>query len=46
MIRFLGKRLGVPSRAVSLAREDTGHDKLLRIEGVALVDVERLADPG
>jgi uncharacterized protein (TIGR00251 family) len=43
LIRFLGKRLGVPPRAVSLVRGDTGRDKLLRIEGVALADVERLA---
>ena len=45
LIRFLGKRLGVPPRAVSLVRGDTGRDKLLRIEGVALRDVERLARP-
>ncbi len=43
LLRFLGKRLGVPPRAVSLVRGDTGRDKLLRIEGVALADVERLA---
>ena len=43
LIRFLGKQLGVPPRAVSLVRGDTGRDKLLRIEGVALADVERLA---
>ena len=43
LIRFLGKQLGVPPRAVSLVRGDTERDKLLRIEGVALADVERLA---
>ena len=43
LLRFLGKRLGVPPRAVSLVRGDTGRDKLLRIEGVVLADVERLA---
>ncbi len=46
LIRFLGKRLGVPQRAVSLLRGDAGRDKLLRIEGVAVADVERLAERG
>ena len=44
LIKFLGKRLGLPSRAVSLVRGDKGAEKLLRIEGVALADVERLAE--
>ena len=43
LVRFLGKQLGLPPRAVSLLRGDTGRDKLLRIEGVVLADVERLA---
>lgn len=42
LIQFLSKQLGVPKRAVTLVRGQTGRDKLLRVEGVSAADIEAL----
>lgn len=39
---FLAEQLGLPKRAVSVERGDTARLKVVRIEGLALAEVERL----
>jgi uncharacterized protein (TIGR00251 family) len=35
LLAFLADRLGVPARALAIARGDTSRDKLIRIDGLA-----------
>jgi uncharacterized protein (TIGR00251 family) len=39
---FLADRLGVPRRAVTVLRGDTSRQKLLRIDGLSLVEVKTI----
>jgi uncharacterized protein (TIGR00251 family) len=42
LLALLADRLGVPRRAVSLVRGDTGRDKLVAVEGISVESVIRL----
>ncbi|MGH7538989.1 MAG: DUF167 domain-containing protein [Gemmatimonadales bacterium] len=46
LIRFLAERLGVPRRAVSIARGRTGRRKTVAIDGLATAAVERALSSG
>lgn len=44
LIQFLSKELGVPKRALTLIRGQTGRDKLLRAEGLSSANVRALVE--
>lgn len=41
LCEFLADTLGLPRRAVSVLRGDTSRQKLVRIDGIALADLQR-----
>jgi uncharacterized protein (TIGR00251 family) len=46
LVRLLARSLGVPPSAVAILRGGTGRDKLVRIVGLDVATLERLASPG
>lgn len=45
LVEFLAELLGVPRRAVELAKGATGRQKIIHIKGVSVADACRLLEP-